>query len=312
MNACVTRAAPVITLDQLRVLDAIARTGSFTAAGRSLHRATSAISYAVGKLEESLGLELFDRAARRAQLTDAGARILDEARAVLARTARLEYVAGQLRDAWEPRLLVVLDGIFPLAPVMRAVRRFGEQTPSTRVELKVEFLAGVYERFVDDEGDLMLSLGVEGELPTLRSHGLPAIEVLLVAAAGHPLCDRSQRKTKEDLAEHVELTVADSSRAGSMRVAALGSPSVVRLSDFHAKREALLSGVGFGWLPRHLADELLASGRLAVIPFEEGFRRRFAPRLVHRQGNLLGRGAARMVALLVEELEAHTRRGRLR
>lgn len=302
----------MITLDQLVVLDAIARTGSFTAAARSLRRATSAVSYAVGKLEEALGLELFDRARHKAQLTPAGERILDEARAVLARSARLEYVAGQLRDAWEPRLLVVLDGIFPLAPIMRAVRRFGELTTSTRVELKIEFLAGVHERFVDDEGDLMLSLGVEGELPTLRSYGLPAIEVLLVAAAGHPLCDQRKRKTKEDLAEHVELTVADSSRAGSVRVAALGSPSVVRLSDFHAKREALLSGVGFGWLPRHLADDLIAAGKLAVIPFEEGFRRRFAPRLAHRQGSLLGRGAAQMVGLLTEELEAHTHRGRLR
>lgn len=50
-----------LTLDQLRVLVAIAEAGSFSAAGRELRRAQSAISQAVSNLEAIQGVELFDR-----------------------------------------------------------------------------------------------------------------------------------------------------------------------------------------------------------------------------------------------------------
>ena len=302
--------ASPLTLDQLRVLDAIAETGSFTAAAGPLRRATSAVSYAVRGLEEAVGLPLFDRSQHRATLLPAGEALLVEARAVLQQAEHLLHVARELGEGWEPRLRVVLDGVLPQEPLMAAVRRFTHDAPTTRIELKVEFLLGVHERFEADEADLMLSLGVEGDRPELRVEPLPALEVLLVAAPDHPLTDQSTRKTREDLARHVELTVSDSSQAGSMRVADLGSPSVVRLSDFHAKREALLGGVGFGWLPRHLADDALAAGRLAPIPFEEGFRRRFAPRLAYRRATPPGRGARHFLELLHEELAKHTHRGR--
>ncbi|MCA9616658.1 MAG: LysR family transcriptional regulator [Myxococcales bacterium] len=301
-----------LTLDQLRVLDAIAAEGTFAKAARRLHRATSAVSYAVKQLEEALELSLFDRSGHRATLTPAGQRLLVEAREVLDRVDQLGRVASELSSGFEPRLLVVLDGVLPLEPLMIALRRFHELGTPTRVELKVEFLLGVHERFVQDDADLFLSLGLEGDAPELAWQPLPDLEVILTAAPHHPLATRSRRWSREELASHVEVTVADSSRAGSARVAALGSPSVVRLSDFHAKREALLSGIGFGWLPRHLADALLKERRLAVVPFEDGFRRRFSPRLGWHRDRPPGRGAAQLVGLLREELRSRTVRGRLR
>lgn len=311
-----------LTLDQLRVLEAIASEGTFTGAGRRLHRATSAVSYAIKQLEEAIGVSLFDRSGHKAALTPAGERVLVEARAVLARVEGLHRVTRELASGFEPRVLLVIDGVLPLEPLMRALRRFTELGTPTRVELKVEFLLGVHERFVEDDGDLYLSLGVE-DRATLDERGwdgrtdaswrtLPALEVLLVASADHPLTSRSQRRSREELAEHVELTVADSSRAGSVRLAAIGSPSVVRLSDFHAKREALLGGVGFGWLPRHLADEPLRDKRLGVVLLDEGFRRRFTPRIGWPAARPPGRGASQLARFITEELEARTFRGRLR
>ena len=64
------------TLDQLLVLEAIVRTGSFAGAARDLHRAPSAISYAVNGLEEALGLVLFDRSGHKAALSPEGQRLL--------------------------------------------------------------------------------------------------------------------------------------------------------------------------------------------------------------------------------------------
>ncbi|HUG71856.1 MAG TPA: LysR family transcriptional regulator, partial [Steroidobacteraceae bacterium] len=61
-----------ISLEALQVLDAIARRGSFSAAGEELHRSASTLSYSIGKLEKDLGVQVFDRGGHRAKLTTAG------------------------------------------------------------------------------------------------------------------------------------------------------------------------------------------------------------------------------------------------
>ena len=61
------------TFDQLRIFLAVVDTGSFAAAGRTLNRAVSVISYGITNLEAQLGLTLFDReGTRKPQLTTAG------------------------------------------------------------------------------------------------------------------------------------------------------------------------------------------------------------------------------------------------
>lgn len=56
-----------LSLDALQILDAIDRRGSFAGAGKALHKVPSTISYTVAKLEEDLGVQLFDRIGPRAE-----------------------------------------------------------------------------------------------------------------------------------------------------------------------------------------------------------------------------------------------------
>ena len=101
------RLRPPVTLDQLIVLDAVAREGSFAAAAQVLHRVPSAVSYAIKGLEDALGVSLFDRTGRIAVLTPAGRRLLGEAREVQRqRGGRLG-----LKDHGRQVLLVVLVAV---------------------------------------------------------------------------------------------------------------------------------------------------------------------------------------------------------
>ena len=83
-------------LRKLEIFVAVARLGSFSRAAESLHMAQPAVSIAVRKLEDSLGLALFDRSARRATLTAEGQRLLVHAEDVLNRVRALEASAGAL------------------------------------------------------------------------------------------------------------------------------------------------------------------------------------------------------------------------
>ena len=62
---------PPISLEQLQILETIARRGSFASAARALGKVPSALSYSVRKLEEELDVLLFDRRGRIAKPTDA-------------------------------------------------------------------------------------------------------------------------------------------------------------------------------------------------------------------------------------------------
>lgn len=291
-----------ISLDALETLDAIEREGSFSAAARALHKVPSAVSYAVAQLEDAVGVALFVRQGRRAHLTDAGRAIVDEARAVLARARRLEGLAARFRDGWEPTLRVVLDGIVPMTPVLRVLRDFGRDDVPTRLQLRVEFLGGVQDRFEAVDADLMV-VKAWTPSPHLVARHLPDVTVVLVASGDHPLCAAAEPVGADQLHEHVELTVHDSSR--SSRVVdhrRFGGSRVFLLSDFASKREALLMGLGYGWMPLALVADDLDAGRLAEVRWDAGSRYAFAPALVHRADRPPGRAGRRFADALAEAL----------
>lgn len=295
---------PAFTLDQLLVLEAIDSAGSFADAARALHRVPSAVSYTVKALEDAVGVPLFDRSGHRAALNANGQRVLEEARAVLERARRLEHLAGSLRAGWEPTLAVVVDGVYPTAPLMQAVSAFTAQGAPTQLRIHVEYQSGVAARFTRDGADLMLMLEFDGT-GAWTAIPLPDLPMDLVVAADHPIA-ALERVERDGLVQHVELVVRDSAPAfaESPREPWFGSRDVVLLSDFHSKAIAILSGVGYGWLPRWLAGPHLRSGALARVPFDEGNRWTYRPHIVHRRDVPLGRAGEAFLGHLRRAVEA--------
>ncbi len=295
-----------LTLDQLEVLESIDRFGSFSAAATELHRATSAVSYSVKSLEAALDLELFDRSGHRAVLTDGGRLVLEEARGVLERARRIETLADQLQQGWEPKLLVVLDGVLPMQPAMRALKRFTAADLPTTVELRVEYLGAVRARFEADGADLMLTVDQVSDA-SLVIQPMAAMEMVLVVHRSHPLAAHRGSCRRADFHSYVELLVAPASARDMPHVRRLffGGPHVFELSDFHSKLEALREGVGFGWMPSHLVSEHLNTGELVRPEFDEGNTHLFTPQLAFRSDYPLGR-AAKLFKTFIEEETART------
>ncbi len=290
------------TLDQLLVVEAIAATGSFAAAARQLHRVPSAVSHTVSKLEEAVGVELFDRSGHRCTLTAAGRRVLDAGEEVLAAARRLDLLADGLQAGWEPHIQVVADGALDLVPVLGALRRFIAEGHPTRIRLDVEHRQGVIERFEADGADLMLVLGLE-EAEGCVVRPLPPLEMVLVAGVTHPLA-RLGRVARVDLAEHIELLVRDTSTSVKDGAEAwFGEGHRIHLSDFPTKRLALLEGLGFGWMPRNLVKKDIDAASLQVLPLVEGEGRwTWQPLLVRKADRVQGPASQRFETLLLQAL----------
>jgi len=97
-----------LSLDQLRVFVAVVETGSFSAAARALHRAQSAVTYAIQKLEAQVGTEVFDRSSYRPTLSREGRLLLPQARRIVDDVGRFRAMAQNMSRGMEAevRLLV--------------------------------------------------------------------------------------------------------------------------------------------------------------------------------------------------------------
>ena len=99
MNAPSAPRIPLLDLDLLKTLVAIADTGNFSAAAAAVHRTPSAVSMQVKKMEEILGRPIFIRDSRSVDLTEDGAFLLEHGRRMLAlnREAVARFVVDMLR-----------------------------------------------------------------------------------------------------------------------------------------------------------------------------------------------------------------------
>lgn len=299
-----------ITLEQARALDALEQHGTLVRAAGALHKGHTAILYALRQLESQTGLDLVDRRGYRLTFTAAGKRVVEHCRRLLAAEAALAAACEEMRTGWEPSLRVVYDGIIPDAPLLRAVGELVTERAPTRIHVSTEFLGGVEAAFTRDEADLMVAVTPVDTAARLVATRLPTITAHLVAHRRHPLVRaRRARATSgptstptpvDDaaLADHVLLTVRGGNPRLGLPTAALERRVTVALHDFHAKRAAILAGIGFGWLPSHLCERELARGELHVVAYAGGHEHTWSPRLYHRAGARLGPAARRVVDAL--------------
>ncbi|HVV88409.1 MAG TPA: LysR family transcriptional regulator [Kofleriaceae bacterium] len=293
--------APIhVTLEQARALDALDRAGTLVAAAAALHKGHTAVMYGLRQLEAQTGLALLDRRGYRLRLTAAGRRVLEHCRRLLEAEARLAAACHQLRTGWEPTVRVVYDGVCPDEPLLRAVGALvGERAP-TRLHVSAAFLGGVEAAFERERADLMVSVLPAVAAEALVATRLPPLVATLVAARGHPLARTHRQVGDDELADEVLLTVHGSDPRLELPTAALERRATVDLNDFHAKRAALLAGLGYGWLPEHLCAAELRAGRLRRVRYHRGSEHRFAPRLYVRAGARPGPATRRLIDALVD------------
>jgi DNA-binding transcriptional LysR family regulator len=284
-----------ITLEHARTLDAFAREGTLQAAAKKLGKGHPSVLYALKQLEHQSGLSLFDRSGYRTRLNSAGEAVLRHCRAMLAAARELEVTCAVLQSGWEPVLQVVFDAIVPLSPFFRLVKNLGSQHAPTKVMLSVDSLMGVETRFEAEQADLIVTVLPTTPASGLSVHALPKLKAKLVAHRSHPLT-KMNRLTREELGKHVLFTVRGSDPRLHLATADLDIQSTVHLSDFHAKKSAILSGLGFGWLPDWLIDAELARGEVKALPFPPGAVHTFEPRVVARRP--VGKAGNQLIELL--------------
>lgn len=263
-----------ITIEALETLDAIDRRGSFAKAAEELNKATSAISYAVQKLEEQLGIALFQRQGRRSVLTPAGGLILAEGRNILQTTARLANKAKEIATGWEPRISIAVESHQSYSVFFAALNEFLKEYSTIEVDVCESVLNGGWEAL--EQGRVDLIVGAPGPVPLQKGYRAIPIacsDLVPVIASSHKLADVAIKpEAFEALLPTVRRVIThDTSVVDVARSEGLSSDGqMFYVQNIDQKVEAILAGIGIGHLPRQRIQKYLDSGELIALVLAGG------------------------------------------
>jgi len=258
---------PKVSLEQWRVFQAIIDQGGYAQAASYLHRSQSAVSYAMNRLQQQLGISLLKIEGRKALLTDSGEILLQRSRQLISEATEIENSAMHLQQGREAEIQFVVDAAFPNHILMSALANFANNSQGTRVQLREVVLSGASEALLQNEAELVIGIATG---TGFLADPLIDIEFVAVAHPDHPLHQLKRDISSSDLSHHMHVVIRDSGEHSNLDVGWLSSQQRWTVSSIDSALSAIEHGLGYGWLPRHRVGDALEKGHLKPLELEQG------------------------------------------
>ncbi|MBA4028881.1 MAG: LysR family transcriptional regulator [Planctomyces sp.] len=291
--------------NQLRYFVAVAESGSFSRAARSLGVTQPTLSQQIARMEQTLGCRVLDRLGRGVVMTDSGRVLLDRAKRILqeADHARRDITTASTRGLG-PLSLGAIPSIGPyLLP--GAIKELAGRAPEVEVTIREDLTGELIRRVVEGDLDLAVCSGpIEDERVQVTTLG--SEPMLVCAPADHPFAQREQIEVSELDEEPVvvihELHCVGEQVRAFCRSNRLNPRTVCRAGQLCMARNMVAAGVGVSLVPRMAA--LTEPGvRVVYRPLaDQRFER--AVTLVSHHARALSSAAQAMVEALRAEWAA--------
>lgn len=269
-----------MTLTELRYLVALSETGHFRKAAEHCNVSQPTLSIAIKKLEDELGIDLFERTRHKVAPTHIGERIIEQARTVLRETHNLQNLAESGKDPLGSVLSV--GAIYTVGPYLfpRLVTRLQELAPEMPLFIEESYTASLRGKLTGGELDaIFVALPfTETDVVTRQVYDEPFVVLL---PEQHPLADKKAIDPAELAAHRVLLMGEGHCFRDQVLEACPGLQQAI--SDSHAHGHAVVegssletlkhmvaSGLGITVLPESAAD-VATYGKvgLATRPFRK-------------------------------------------
>lgn len=287
------------TLDQWEAFQAVVQLGGFAQASAHLNRSQSTISYAIRRLEEQVGVRLFDQVGRKARLTESGRALLCDAEPLLSGFASLERRARALASGGEAGICLAVDMIYPNDQLFSALSTFAKLFPHVRVNLFQGAIISPTEEFANRGADLCIATGRMTH-EYFCEHILD-VKLVAVARADHPLFQVRHELSRADLIRHLAVTIVKGDGPTPPTQRRPHSQRYVPVKTVESWIDAVRSGLCFGWLPVDRIQPYLSSGELVRLPLAVGAERVHPVFLVYPDTHPTGQGQTALAKLLREK-----------
>lgn len=265
------------TLDQLRILKAIAAEGSFKRAADSLYVSQPAVSLQVQNLERQLDVPLFDRGGRRAQLTEAGHLLLSYGDRILALCRETCRAIEDLQNLQGGTLIIGASQTTGTYLMPKLIGIFRQSYPDVAVQLHVHSTRRTCWSVVNGQVDLAI---IGGEVPLELQSSLEIApyaedELALVLPVFHPLAQKDTVQ-REDLYKlnFITLDAQSTIRKVIDQILVRGNidPRLLKvemeLNSIEAIKNAVQSGLGAAFISVSAIEKELKLGALKRVSID--------------------------------------------
>lgn len=253
----------------LRLLLAVAQTGSITRAASQCHLALAAASARLKDLEEKLGARLLERFARGARLTEAGELVVIRARAIERELAQLQLELNDHRQAVTGHIRVVANMSSIAAVLPEDLTEFLKSHPGVRIDLSEHTSREIQSLVTEGRADIGVLTGA-GLHPALQTDDYYVDEVVATVPTRAPWT-RAKTMTPEHLLAQ-ELIILQEGGAISewlYDLARLHGQSLkvrVKAKGFDALAQLVSAGLGVTVLPKVVAIRFSRLLKLKTLP----------------------------------------------
>ncbi|HWA37762.1 MAG TPA: LysR substrate-binding domain-containing protein [Burkholderiales bacterium] len=196
-----------MTLTELRYIVAVARERHFGHAAEACFVSQPTLSVAVKKLEEELGVPLFERGPGEVSVTPAGQRIVEQAQRVLEEASRIKEIAAAGRDPLAGPLR--LGAIYTIGPYLlpKLIPILRRNAPTMQLLIQENFTHRLGEMLKSGEVDAML-VALPYEDPGVVTRALYDEPFFVAVPKGHPW-EARKKVTSDELAEESLLLLGE-------------------------------------------------------------------------------------------------------
>jgi DNA-binding transcriptional LysR family regulator len=294
-----TMRLPHISLEQWRCLTAVVEAGGYAQAAEALHKSQSSVTYAVQKLESTLGVSAFEIQGRKARLTPTGEMLYRRARLLLEDADAIERAASKASAGWEAEISIAVEVLFPNWLMFRCLQRFGLESPQTRIEWYESVMEGTVEALVTGRADMAITSSLP---PGYGGDKIFEAKIVPVAHPDHELHKLGRPVEIRDLRKHRHLVVRDSGSKRDKKVRTFDVAQRWTVSNMSTSIGAVSRGYGFAFLPLYKIYPELQAGELKELQLRDA-RDLSAPLyLVFADRDGAGPGQLRLAQLVREEI----------
>ena len=186
-----------MTLTELRYIVAVARERHFGRAAETCFVSQPTLSVAVKKLEDELGLTLFERGPGEVSVTPGGAKIVEQAQRVLEEASRIREIAAAGKDPLAGPLR--LGAIYTIGPYLlpKLIPILRRTAPAMQLLIQENFTHRLAEELKSGEVDVIL-VALPFEAPGVLTRAVYDEPFMVAVPKGHPWENR-KRVTSEEL-----------------------------------------------------------------------------------------------------------------
>jgi LysR family hydrogen peroxide-inducible transcriptional activator len=257
-----------MTLTELRYIVAVARERHFGRAAETCFVSQPTLSVAVKKLEEELGVTLFERGPGEVSVTPAGRKIVEQAQRVLEEASRIREIAAAGKDPLAGPLR--LGAIYTIGPYLlpKLIPILRRTAPAMQLHIQENFTHRLGEMLKSGEVDVIL-IALPFAEPGIETRAVYDEPFVVAVPKGHPW-EARKRVSSEELTKESLLLLGEGHcfRDQVLEFCHTTRSRAIEGGSLETIRHMVASGVGVTVLPStSVAPNGSAGELIRILPF---------------------------------------------